>query len=316
VAYGADGTARDETEVFTHALERTAPPPRPSEASDPLARPEATAVRVMSWNVEFARILETPAPFARCLRAVAPDIVLFQELKSDSSTGQLAALLEEAVPTGDDGAWTVVLGEGGGGLRCGVATRLPAKGAEGLRVLPMPGSPDRTVRVAAIVAQVHGRPLLAASCHLKCCGRLGGREDATRMTEVETIAAGIAATRSAEGPEAIIVGGDLNLVGGRGPLERLGRGTDIDGSDLAIVEPLQIDGRTNATWEDPGQPFIPGRLDYLLHGDAGTRVVGTFVLDTRDLSEASLRRHDLRSRDALASDHLPIVVDLAWGEEE
>ena len=64
---------------------------------------------------------------------------------------------------------------------------------------------------------------------------------------------------------------------------------------------------------DAGQPFVPGRLDFLLYSDASLSLARSFVLDTRDLSPRWLKNHRLRPADtADASDHLPIVADLDW----
>jgi len=112
-----------------------------------------------------------------------------------------------------------------------------------------------------------------------------------------------------------VIGGDMNLVGGRAPLDVIASGTDVDGSDLAIAAPLQLDGRSTVTWSDAGTPFVPGRLDYLLYADGRLELVGTFVLDTAKLAPKWLKAHDLRESDTMeVSDHFPVVLDLAWRE--
>lgn len=59
--------------------------------------------------------------------------------------------------------------------------------------------------------------------------------------------------------DALIMGGDLNLVGSRRPLDLLERDLDLDGTSLAIVGGLQLNGRSNATWRasDPCNARFP-----------------------------------------------------------
>ncbi|MCZ6444681.1 MAG: endonuclease, partial [Planctomycetota bacterium] len=69
----------------------------------------------------------------------------------------------------------------------------------------------------------------------------------------------------------------------------------------------------NATWADPDEPFVPGRLDYLLYSDATLTLPRAFVLDSRDLNPRWLDRHGLKLDDtASASDHLPLIADVKW----
>jgi endonuclease/exonuclease/phosphatase family metal-dependent hydrolase len=111
----------------------------------------------------------------------------------------------------------------------------------------------------------------------------------------------------------VVIAGDLNLVGSRRPLDLLADGLDGDGSDLAVAEAYQIDNLSNATWSNADQPFVAGRLDFLLYADTNVEPVGAFVMDTRDMAPPWLDRHGLRLDDtASASDHLPLVVDLRW----
>lgn len=110
--------------------------------------------------------------------------------------------------------------------------------------------------------------------------------------------------------DGVIVGGDFNLVGTRRPLDLVTQGLDPAGGDLAVVDALQLDGATNATWSQPGNVFPPGRLDFVLYSASGLGVARAFVFDTADLDAGWARRYDLQPGDrAEASDHLPLVVD-------
>ncbi len=149
--------------------------------------------------------------------------------------------------------------------------------------------------------------------HLTCCGRPGDTRDQKRQIEVESIRAALQATLPPDPTLGVIVVGDFNLVGERYPLDLMADGLDRDGSMAEIAPMMQLDGRTNATWADPGQPFAPGRLDYLVYSDSSLDLQGSFVLDCRDLGSAALARYGLSAdTTAEASDHLPLVADFAW----
>ncbi|MHC5023943.1 MAG: endonuclease/exonuclease/phosphatase family protein [Planctomycetota bacterium] len=306
-----DGGVADATAPMTHEFSTTWA--RKSDVAgqtrDPLARPAGRTLRIVSWNAEFGSMFSKPGPFARVLKALDPDVVLFQELRGEDTAEQVHEFMRRAVPAD---RWLVLVGAGGGNLRCGVASRLPMSEAPALDLLTYPDRPDRSLRVAAASVEFDGRRVLVASVHLKCCGSLDSREDRTRQEEAGILNRAIAA--ALDGSAAgIVIAGDLNLVGGRGPLETLAAGRDLDGSDLAIASPLQLDGRSNATWSDTGQPFVPGRLDYLLFSDAALRTTTSFVFDSTDLAPRWLRTSGVRPDDtAAASDHLPLVVDLSW----
>ncbi len=344
VFVGADGTLLDETDVISHRFGSAAGPTPPAELSkDPLARRQDT-LRVVTWNVERGALIKTPEAFARVLRALEPDVLLFQELTSKESAAQIAAWLEEHVPqapsaepAGESGgepsaspsprSWRVVFGAGGGDLRTAVASRVPLEDAAGLGTVAWHDTKERggprDVRFAGGVVEFGGRRVLFASTHLKCCGSIDSEEDLVRLEEVQALRSSLrgfdfgdasaAGRSSGSRVEAFVIGGDFNLVGSFDPLDLLVEGIDRDGTDLGIADALQLDRRTNATWEDPGQPFTPGRLDYIVFTDSTFQAVGAFVFDTRDLLPQHLEAHGLRVADTGdASDHLPVVVDFAW----
>jgi endonuclease/exonuclease/phosphatase family metal-dependent hydrolase len=96
------------------------------------------------------------------------------------------------------------------------------------------------------------------------------------------------------------------------------RGLDRDGSSLALAPALQLDGRSAATWRDaeprPSGPiFTPGRLDYVLFGDATLALERALVFDSAQLPVSWAEAHGVQSDDNhRASDHLPVVADFRW----
>jgi endonuclease/exonuclease/phosphatase family metal-dependent hydrolase len=247
----------------------------------------------------------------RLVRATSPDVILLQELTEEIPASRVERLLESALP-GED--WTVHVGRGGGPLRCVVATRLPSAVVTELDPLPQPDRPDREIRTAArLIESPEGR-VLAVSVHLKCCGRPGDESDRRRITEARTIRAAMARVIAEEEPDAVVIGGDLNLVGTRTPLEILLGGLDVDGSELTVVDAMQpAPGASNATWYQPDSRFTPGRLDFVLVSDASLQPVRSLVLNGLHMTGPRWTRGGLRPDDTLISDHFPILVDLEWG---
>jgi endonuclease/exonuclease/phosphatase family metal-dependent hydrolase len=302
----------DETPVAAARLDAPFSPNAANQtASDPLARADGTAMRVLQWNVEFGSVFSKPELYRRLLRAIDPDTILFEELSDKQSGEALAALLNEWLAD-RKGTWKVIWGEGGGDLRCAVASRLDVRPVDALRYVAHADTPDRALRLAAGTIDVAGARVLVAAVHLKCCGSAGSSEDITRIAEVRLLRQAMAAAQPQAGWRGVIVGGDFNLVGSRAPLDLLIDRLDADGSAAAAVNPLQLDGRSNATWADPDQPFAPGRLDFVVFSDSALVVKRSFVFDSSDVASDWLEQHALQPGDtAEASDHLPVVVDFA-----
>ncbi|NJN52952.1 MAG: hypothetical protein HC809_15530, partial [Gammaproteobacteria bacterium] len=79
--------------------------------------------------------------------------------------------------------WTVIIGAGGGNLRCAVATRLPMQPVAELDKLSFPNDANRTTRHAAGLITYNNHTLLATSVHLRCCGSADSREEEARLIE-------------------------------------------------------------------------------------------------------------------------------------
>lgn len=289
------------------------PSPRRRAGAEAVARAEGTDLRVASWNAELGAIFTDPEPFAATLRAIAPDVILLQEL-GKASRDELVAWLDAHLP--GEGAWSALTS--GGDLRTAVAARgalRPASFLDGVKRTTDRG--DRDVRAVGAALERDGRRTLLVSVHLKCCGRIGGDEDATRMAEVATISEAIAKAHAAQPFDAIVVGGDLNLVGDRAVLDRLARGLDLDGSDLDPVEAYHLADRVNTTWRPNkpggGEKFLPSRLDYILFSGAALETRRAFVFSEGDLSAEAASSLSLPAS-ALdrPSDHQPVVVDLQF----
>lgn len=313
------------SEPFRFVLPEAAPARRQATASIPPQ--QSGTVRVLSMNVLRGKPLTEPAPFARLIAAIEPDVLLLQE--GDGFTPEsLEAWLSGYVgplPTkhewasgvqglaGGVGAWdAVAFGEHG----VAIATPHLITGVydERLMVTDPNTGVERTVRaIFALVSTPRG-DVLACSTHMKCCGSAGSPEDLLRLAEADAINRRFAELaeliRMETGREisARVIGGDVNLVGSREPLERLGAGLDRGGGDLAVVDTPVLGDSVYYTWREDRSAFGPGRLDWILVG--GMRTTQAFAVDTRLIDPGTLAGLGLESEDSAVSDHLPIVVDL------
>ncbi len=304
-----DGQVLDATEPFEIALAPLDLRQR-DQPADPLARRGTASLRVASWTVSLASLFRTPDLHGRILAVIDPDVILFQELTDRTTAAELGEFLARALP---GRRFSIVLGEGGGDLRTAVAGPEGLAPVEALRVVPYPDRPRDSIRFAAAALRHRGRRLLVCSIHLKCCGSAGTFEDRSRQVEADAIRRAIGGALARDPFDGVVIGGDLNLVGSRRPLDLLTEALTPGGGALAAAEPIQPDGRTNATWSDPGQPFTPGRLDFVLFSASSLAPNGAFVLDTSDLLPRWLTRYGLQASDSqAASDHMPVVVDLRW----
>lgn len=317
VATDFAGNVLDETDTMEHALvvapaPADATPPVDASGVDPMAKADNAQLRVVSFNGEYSKILDDADRLGRVLRAIKPDIILFQELTNKTEASDVESTLNRQAPPPVD-RWRVRIGQGGGNLRCGIATYLPISPVEKLELVSFPDNPDRELRQDSALIEHNGRRLLAVSIHLRCCGGPTGPEEESRMTEVTELRKTIDPLREALKIDGFLAGGDFNLVGTRNPLDTFCKAGDFDGTDLTFAQPYKLDNKSNATWSDRTQPFVPGRLDYIVTSDSSLVTVKSFVFDTADLASTWLEHYELRTDDSMMlSDHRPVVIDLAW----
>lgn len=286
-----------------------------------LPRKPEGAVRLVSYNVLWGSPHKNPAPFARIFAALDPDVVVAQEWQlqsrgEESRSGprlgepELHAWFSQHVAI-DDGQWTVECTDG---LGVALITRHPLvqRGPQHL----LAGATTRwnfPVRLAAGVIDTPIGELVVGSVHLKASGTLGSEEDRRREAEAVVVNQAIRALGAARTRPLHIIAGDFNMNGTTRVAGALVRGLDADGSDLAMDTPRVLGDNVTYTFvgqPDEGRPTAV-RLDYITYPDAALRVVQSFVLDTSRLSDEALRAAGLERTDSWASDHLPVVVDLA-----
>ena len=291
-------------------------PPRDDAAgsgASAIPAKEPGTVRVVSWNVLLASPREKPEPFARVLRALAPDLLLLQEW--EGGTGEeIAAWLDAWLP--GEPAWRARTSDGWGvavAARGDLGELLPQHVARPDAAPADARRSDVALRIAGGVAVTALGPVCAASLHLKCCGAAASVQDEARRAEAARANEVLRDAWSAHAPCVRVVGGDLNLVGSRDPLDVLAAGRDPDGGALAVGETPVLGDAAVYTWSQAWSRFSPGRLDWLLHG-RDVRALRAFVLDARRLGAATLAAAGVERSDGGASDHLPLVLDLGRRE--
>jgi endonuclease/exonuclease/phosphatase family metal-dependent hydrolase len=275
------------------------------EASGRVPEKAAGVVRVMSWNVLRASPEKSPGEFARVIRAVEPDVILVQEW-DDADGRDLEGWFRAHV----DGrvAWSAVSVPEFG---VGVVSRHAIVSDGRLRVRRGSGGGGATVRAMPAVVAVEGVGRVGVmSVHFKCCGSSVGAEEERRVAEAGAVRDAVWELFDAGEVEGLVVGGDYNLVGSRGPLEVLMDGGDVDGSDLAAAEAVMLGDDVVSTWRSGGSEFTPGRLDWVVYSDALGEVREAFVVDVERLGVAERERVGLLGGETGASDHLPVVVDV------
>ena len=182
---------------------------------------------------------------------------------------------------------------------------MPTPALHSASAATVPSAPTPTIATV----EAGARKMIIAAVHLKCCGYAGSSEDNRRITQANSLIAAVEQARSrddafSEAPFVLI--GDWNLVGSGRCMEVF---TDDGHLDLM---PMRLAGDRNTTWPDltpaPGG-FPPGRLDAAV-ASADLPVVRSFALDTADLDRVTLGRLGLEGNEALATDHLMLVVDI------
>jgi exonuclease III len=264
--------------------------------------PPADSFRVVSWNVLRDNIFDDDLEphFARVLNALAPDVILLQEIYTWSDKTALK-FAEQWL----DGEWFAVQQ---GDLITLSRHPFIEDWADGFRPL--------RARIFPTMIDINGQPVLIFNAHLSCCD-----DDENRQNEVDSF---IAFLRDGSIPfgTPIIMSGDMNLVGNAQQVTTLLTGDiideetfgadhfpDWDGTPLVDLFPRHTNSNFTFTWRDPTSSFGPGRLDYMIYTDSLLNAQG-FVFDTSWLDEATLTAFDLLAEDTtVTSDHLPLVGD-------
>jgi len=296
----------------------------------------------IKWNSIFPDVDAAVAPkFARIITALDPDVIGLQEIGTNpgdrskpnavrKTADDVRALLNKIRPLPDGGVWNTT--EAFSNV---IASKYP------LQIAGESPSPTREDRGAAVALvdlpnALFPTDLYVFNTHHKCCD--AEQNDPRRQSQSDAIMNWLRDARSPGGkialPErtAVVILGDLNLVGGPQPLQTLISGDianeekfgadfapDWDSTPLTDAHPKHnITGGDDWTWRDDGSQFKPGRLDYMIYTDSVLEATKSFALNTtlmsdEDLAAAGLEKFDV-AKDSVGKefDHLPLVVDFLF----
>lgn len=328
--------------------ETPAAAPRPSATPVPLsdgaflAAPPDSALRVMSYNINWDSIFpeddrenhefrtaDRQDEFIRLVAAIQPDVLCLQEVNSRRDHQQVADLLTAALggmPWNATGARDNV-----------ILSRYPVlTDGYALGVVPLPLD---LLQAAALVdlpdAEFGLRDVYVICSHFKSSG--GADDIALRQRQADVIIHELADARtpgdSIDLPDLtpLIVLGDFNvydtdpaahldtlLTGDIADEDRYGADSppDWDGTALTDAMPsINAQGLQFYTWREFNSSFRPGALDRILYSDSVLHLLNSFVLDTTRLAPEALAQYGFQADDVLLDDmpnnydHLPLIAD-------
>lgn len=290
------------------------------------------AVRVVQWNVSEGSF-RSPANHAKLLAAVAPDVVLLDEVYAETSDSTLADFFARP-ELAALGRWRFAYSRSGGRQHAVVATRdrdirqapsmvrmeYPVGVLDSVRAM-VPAAAQRLFDIEATAQlsstgawiTLDGIETLFVALDLQSGGFFRNAQDQLRVLQSRAIRAAVQrelAPRATRG--ALVIAGDFNAIGSYESIHTLQQGLDVDGSDLALSDASRLSERSLVTWSDPkvGQ-FLPGRLDLTLYADAAFERTGGFTFSSADLTPAFAASLSVTPETSeRAADHLIVVTDL------
>ncbi|MDG2030452.1 MAG: endonuclease/exonuclease/phosphatase family protein [Phycisphaerales bacterium] len=282
----------------------------PDMRDESIGRQQPTDVRHISWNVRFDSPWDQALrpSFGRILAALDADIMSFQEIY-DHDGDDVVDFVDDWVQADPSGTWHVA-----SNYDCHTVSRYPVLASEAI---------DGNLAVLLDTTSVLDRTTLIINAHLSCCDN-----DQSRQQEIDRILRFIRQVRNGQQAGypidcALIITGDLNLVGLAQQLDSLIEGDivdeatygsdvaiDVDGTELRDVICLQTDARLAYTWRNDFGWYWPGRLDFTILSDSVLEVGTRVTIETDRMSPEKRSEYGLFAADSACSDHRPLVTDL------
>lgn len=300
-----------------------------NEDADFIKRPFDKSLRIVSFNVNWDRIFpDKDERVAKKFRRVFPvldgDIIGFQEI-GEHSAEETVALLNDVMPLADGQSWHAFRGS-----RMVIASRFPFLVTDA--AFDTPTYRDPAMVVVDLPDDRFPADIAVLNNHFKCCK--GYDNDPIRQKQADANMHWVRDVMTDGGAvdmkpgSGVVILGDLNLVGGRGPLETLVTGDitdedtygadfqpDWDSTALAIADLKHNKIGPDYTWRDDNQKWPPGRLDYVIYSDSVLVETNAFALNTTTCSDEvlatlGLEKYDICLDDeGIRFDHYPLVVD-------
>ncbi|WP_146452077.1 endonuclease/exonuclease/phosphatase family protein [Bythopirellula polymerisocia] len=298
-------------------------------------RQQATDLRVVTYNVLWDTIFPDrdatqAAKFARVVNALDPDLLNLQEIGdpfcgcTPKNASDVLNLMNSIAPL-PGSSWNVFMG--GDNV---IVSKYPLS-LKRTNTYPV-GDKSQAIALVDLPDDQFPTDFYLINNHYKCCGGNGSEEDVRRQKQSDAIVNWLQDARTPGGfvelapgtPFAVL--GDLNTVGGPGPLNTLITGNifnettygrdsppDWDGSFLTDSQPVHnATGTTDYTWRSGNSRSL---LDYVIYSDSALDVGNKFVLNTVSMTSADRTATGLQQRDVTIGnsttyfDHLPVVVD-------
>lgn len=320
----------------------TASPPETTAMPFSVERHPEADLRLVSYNVLWNNIFPevsrgNSAKFARLVGALDADVWCLQEISVHPrdrkklkarrwSADDVVKVMNEIAPRPDGASWYAHQGNDNV-----IVSKYPLE-LTATQTIPA-GEREQAMALIDLPDERFSFDLYVLNNHYKCCG--GEGNDPRRQRQSDAIVAWI---RDARTPgdnidlptgTAIVIAGDLNIVGGFQPVQTLLDGDVVDeakyGADflpdwddtgLADLHPQHNEvGRDDYTWRNDRGEWDPGRIDFIIYTDSVLDVARKFVLNTtlmldEDLRAAGLKKYDVTVDNAGREfDHLPLVVD-------
>lgn len=297
-------------------------PIRPLKSRD-FSATQGQALRILTWNVSgnFLSNAALDKTFERILSHLSPDVMVFQEFTAAMANG-LPQRLEQILGQ----TWHVF-----GGIRTGIyqnmiASQYPLADTT-QDTLPPSGIRGVTMARIDLPDARFSRDIYLMGVHLQCCDSPEFLRQ--RQRSADAIISWIQDGKTQGGlinlpvSTPVVILGDFNFTGSPGSeltiqtgkisdksLFGPSAGPDWDGSDLTDLAPRDSVTGNIHTWpSSSGNPHL--RYDRIFYTDAAVKKAKGLVLNTLALSKEQLKKAGLKKEDTqMASDHLPLVVDL------
>ncbi len=308
-------------------------------AAGDFSKPRPGLLRILTWNVHnnFIITADDDGRYQRVIKAVAPDIIVFQEMDHSLTAAQISGRLVSYFP---GSTWYVHRGKTDG-TNTGVSNRNVIASRYPLSMTRTDTIPVSSIR-GVVMAMVDlpnatfSKDLYLMGIHFKAGGLIEDHEK--RQKHADAIINWMRDARTPGGNVNIpfgtpmIITGDFNIgnKNDRAPYHAshtMLKGNIFDTATYGASSPPDWDGSTSTDASpydyNTGYPWTHGssnpdsRIDRFYYTDSVIHKVSGFVLNSRTMTAAARAAAGgiLVNDTSGASDHLPVVCDFTLGPD-